>query len=167
MKLKINDFIEILGCTAKNKKVKRILDILNLPSPILEKNKDTVWYEIDDTGYDLAFKDASIINNDEYADIGDGELIFMAAYFNKVDKVILPFGIDGSDNYEEILSKIGKIEDDDYKLLNEKTWIFKTKNNLEYILFFDFNDDYSQIEKLGVLYSYGQLSWVEELKKSS
>lgn len=165
MQLKVDDFIEILGCSSKDKKVQKILKALNLTPPVLEKNKDTVWYELDDLGYDLAFKDESIINDDEYADVGDGELIFIAAYFRKIDKIILPFGITKDDGYQTIIKKIGRIEDDDYKLLNEKTWIFQTKNNLEYILFFDFDDTYNHIEKCGVLYSYGQLDWVEELKK--
>jgi len=167
MKLKINDFIEILGCTAKDKKVKRILDILNLPSPMLEKNKDTVWYEMDDTGYDLAFEDASIINNDEYADLGDGELIFVTAYFRKIDNIILPFGIAKDDDYQTIVKKIGRIEERDHKLFNRKTWLDKRKDGLEYTLSFEFDDTYNHIEKIGLSYSYGQLSWVEKLKKLS
>ena len=167
MKLKVDDFIEILGCTAKDKKVKRILDILNLPSPILEKNKDTVWYEMDDTGYDLAFEDESIINNDEYADVGDGELVFMATYFRKPNQVELPYGISEDDDYQTIVRKIGRIEERDHKLFNRKTWLFQNENTVEYILFFEFDDNYSTIEKVGVLYSYGQLPWVEELKKLS
>ena len=164
MKLKIDDFIEILGCCSNDPKVQKILDALALPAPVLAKNKDTVWYEMEETGYDLAFEDESIITHDEYADIGDGELIFMAAYFHKQDQIEFPYNIDEDDDYQTVLEKIGRVEDDDYRLLNEKTWIFKTENFLTYILFFDFNDNYSQIKKSGILYSYGQLDWVEELK---
>jgi hypothetical protein len=90
MKLKVDDFIEILGCSSKDKKVQNILKALNLTPPILEKNKDTVWYEMDDTGYDLAFKDESIINDDEYADVGDGDLIFSSSHVVRGSLYISP-----------------------------------------------------------------------------
>jgi len=164
MKLKVDDFIEILGCSSDDVKVKKILSTLKLQSPMLEKNKDTVWYEMDDTGYDLAFKDESIINDDEDADVGDGDLIFIAAYFRKLEQVELPYGITKDDSYQMIVEKVGRNEDRDHKLFNRKTWLFKYEKTVEYILFFEFDDSYLRIEKLGVLYSYGQLDWVEELK---
>ena len=165
MKLKVDDFIEILGCSSNDVKVKKILDALKLQAPMLEKNKDTVWYEMDDTGYDLAFIDESLINNDEYADVGDGELIFVTVYFRKIDNIILPFGISKNDGYQTIIKKIGRIEERDHKLFNRKTWLDKRKNGLEYTLSFEFDDTYNHIEKIGLSYSYGQFSWVEELKK--
>jgi len=165
MKLKVDDFIEILGCSSNDVKVKKILDALKLQAPMLEKNKDTVWYEMDDTGYDLAFIDESLINNDEYADVGDGELIFVTVYFRKIDNIILPFGISKNDGYQTIIKKIGRIEERDHKLFNRKTWLDKRKNGLEYTLSFEFDDTYEKIERIILSYSYGQFSWVEELKK--
>jgi len=162
--MNLKNFIEILGCNASNEKVQGILKTLNLSTPVLDKGEETAWFEIEDSGYDLAFKDEASINNDKYADIGDGELIFMTAYFNKPDKIILPYMIKSDDTYETIVSKIGRIEDDDYVLLHEKSWLFKTDNRLEYILFFTFSKDYSSIKKLGVIYSYGQLDWVKDLQ---
>lgn len=162
--MNLENFIEILGRNASNEKVQEILKTLNLSMPVLDKGEETAWFEMEDSGYDLAFKDEASINNDKFADIGDGELIFMTAYFNKPDKIVLPYMIKSDDTYETIVSKIGRIEDDDYVLLHEKSWLFKTDKGIEYIIFFTFNKDYSSIKKLGVIYSYGQLDWVKDLQ---
>ncbi len=166
MAIKVDDFIELLGREAGDEQVKDMLSRLNQMAPVLNKGKDIAWFELEDEGFDLGFEDESLINNDEYADVGDGELIFMAAYFNDPSNIILPFDIGSKDTYEDIVSKIGRIEDRDNKPLSKKIWLFKTDEELSYTLFFSFDDDYSEIWKLGVVYSYGQLKWVEELKRN-
>ncbi len=165
-KYKVEDFIEILGCTAIDSKVQTILKELDLMTPVLDEGKDIFWYELEKEGLDLAFKDESIINNDEYADIGDGELIFMTAYFTKFDNIELPFKISEDDNYQKVLEKIGKEADDQYDLLSEISWIFTQDNGIEYTFFLTFDKEYSKIKKSGIIYSYGQLPWVEELKNN-
>ena len=113
-KLEVQEFIEILGCKATDTKIKIVMEKLGLVEPLLNQGEDTFWYELENEGFDLAFKDESIINKDEYADIGDGELIFMTAYFNKFDNIVLPFQISKNDNFQKVVEKVGRKEDDRY-----------------------------------------------------
>ena len=165
MKFKVDDFIEILGLAASNDKVKNMLSRLNLMAPVLKKGRDDVWLHFDNDAFELAFEDESLINRDEYADIGDGELIFMTVFFNAFDRLSLPFEIEQDDDAETVTKKIGREADDVTDFLSSKSWVFKTNTGLRYILFFDFYEDYTQIAKVGVCYSYGQMPWVEELKE--
>jgi len=161
----VNDFIEVIGRSANDSKVKNILDKLKLQTPVLDKNKDEFRYLLKDIGIELVFVDESVIKNDEFADIGDGELIFETMFIDKFKAIELPFGIDVNDDYKTVVVKIGKVEDDEHTIFNRKTWLDKRKNGLEYTLSFEFDDTYNHIEKIGLSYSYGQFSWVEELKK--
>jgi len=158
MKLKVNDFIEVIGRSANDSKVKNILDKLKLQTPVLDKNKDEFRYLLKDIGIELVFVDESVIKNDEFADIGDGELIFETMFIDKFKAIELPFGIDVNDDYKTVVVKIGKVEDDEHTIFNRKTWFFKNSNFLEYALDFEFDDTYKKIERIILSYSYGQLS---------
>jgi len=158
MKLKVDDFIEAIGCSANDSKVKNILDKLKLQAPILDKNKDEFRYLLKDMGVELVFVDESVIKNEEYTDIGDGELIFETMFIDKFQGIELPFGIDINDDYKTVVIKIGKVEDDEHAIFNRKSWFFKNSNLLEYALDFEFNDTYKTIERMILSYSYGQLS---------
>ena len=156
MKLKVNDFIEVIGCSANDSKVKNILDKLKLQTPVLDKNRDEFRYLLKDIGVELVFVDESVIKNDEFADIGDGELIFETMFIDKFKAVELPFGIDVNDDYKAVVAKIGRIEDDTVVLFNRKRW-FKNRNNVEFLISFEFDDTYKNIERMILSYSHGQI----------
>ncbi len=165
MKPTINELIALLGATPDDPQMEQFLEKIGKKKPKLKKGKDSVWIESSPLKLEILFKDEALISRDPYADIGDGDLLFATLYCNNLSKVELPYGITPNDNAEQIRQKIGRKEDDYDLELKSSSWLFNREDGLEYMIFFDFKDkEFTTTKRFGVIYSYGQLPWVEELK---
>lgn len=166
--MEIEKLIKLLGKSPDYKKMEEYLTQIEEYAPILKKGEDSAWVESNKYELEMAFEDESIISGDKYADIGDGDLIFMTVFCNDMTKIELPYGIKPQDGYNEIALKIGKKENRNNNGLKRVYWMFKRDDGLEYILSFSFKEkEYQNIKRFGIIYSYGQLPWVEELKKNA
>lgn len=163
-KFHIDDFMKTIGLPLSSVHVQDLLKKYQLPAPAEVKDLDDFWIEKENLGLALLFKDEGEINHTPYADIGDGDLVFIAAFFERIDLLELPFGISPNDDKDTVLRKMPRKPDKEIDFLNDYIWLMESPFGKPFMFSIAFDPDFKNIFRVSISYVYDKIEWIEELK---
>ena len=140
MEITENTFIEILGLPEWDDKVLDLLDYLELKRPIVEKGEGYAFLKSEEHGVDIMF-DYDCITPLQKELEADRNLYVNQISFNLNTDLLLPYHLEASDDYNTVVSKIGR--EPDAKALGSNTrfrWSFNNKE-INYRIIVDFKEE--------------------------
>jgi len=148
------DFVELLHLPSYDEKVEAMLKTLGAPKPIIDKRfKEDSGNSIvvRDPGVELFFSDSSKSKDKEIVDLyPPGTIIFGAALIFWHTELVVPFGLEMTDSYDDIVKKIGK-PTYSTEYVDQKIWLFTRNDGIKYLVYVMFkSDDFSEIASVRI-----------------